>query len=172
MHTVLQEGDVMQEEIENRSVNLAVTTTRLSVHTILSGIKAYLNHRAKVKNQKLAKEAEGPHGRMTVKELIGKDQGVSSIPLDDSRIRDFEHVARKYGVDFAVAKDKSQTPPKYTIFFKAKDADALTAIVEDYTQKQLRHKERPSLLKQLTKLKAIVAAIPNKVRNKEQEHSL
>ena len=153
----------MQEEIENRSVNLAVTTTRLSVHTILSGIKAYLNHRAKVKNQKLAKEAEGPHGRMTVKELIGKDQGVSSIPLDDSRIRDFEHVARKYGVDFAVTKDKSQTPPKYTIFFKAKDADAL---------KQLRHKERPSLLKQLTKLKAIVAAIPNKVRNKEQEHSL
>ena len=153
----------MQEEIENRSVNLAVTTTRLSVHTILSGIKAYLNHRAKVKNQKLAKEA---------KELIGKDQGVSSIPLDDSRIRDFEHVARKYGVDFAVTKDKSQTPPKYTIFFKAKDADALTAIVEDYTQKQLRHKERPSLLKKLTKLKAIVAAIPNKVRNKEQEHSL
>ena len=162
----------MQEEIENRAVNLAITTARLTGHTIVAGIKTYLNHREKVKNQKLAKAAEGPHGKMTVKELIGKEQGVSSIPLDDSRIRDFERVARKYGVDFAVTKDKAQVPPKYTIFFKAKDADALTAIVDDYTQKQLRHKERPSLLKQLSKLKAIVAAIPNKVRNKEQEHSL
>ena len=71
-----------------------------------------------------------------------------------------------------MTKDKNQIPPKYTIFFKAKDADALTAIVEDYTQKQLRRKERLSLLKQLSKLKAIAAAIPNKVRNKEQEHSL
>lgn len=61
----------MQEEIENRSVNLAVTTTRLSVHTILSGIKAYLNHRAKVKNQKLAKEAEGPHGRSRICQQAG-----------------------------------------------------------------------------------------------------
>ncbi len=162
----------MQEEIENRAVNLAITTARLSGHTIVAGIKAYLNHREKVKNRKLAKAAEGPHGKMTVKELIGKEQGVSSIPLDDSRIRDFERVARKYGVDFAVTKDKAQLPPKYTIFFKAKDADALTAIVEDYTQKQLRQKERPSLLKQLSKLRAIAAAIPNKVRNKEQEHSL
>lgn len=162
----------VQEEIENRSINLAVTTTRLSAQTILAGIRTYLYHRSNVKSKKLAKVAEGPHGKMTVKQLIGKEQGVSSIPLDDSRIKDFEHVARKYGVDFAVTKDKSQVPPKYTIFFKAKDADALTAIVEDYTRKQLRQKERPSLLKQLTKLKAIVAARPNKVRNKEQEHSL
>lgn len=162
----------MQEEIENRTINLAITTSRLAGHTIVAGIKTYLNHRAKVKSQKLAKTADGPHGKMTVKELIGKEQGVSSIPLDDSRIRDFERVARKYGVDFAVTKDKRQVPPKYTIFFKAKDADALTAIVENYTQKQLRQKERPSLLKQLSKIKAIVAAMPNKVRNKEQEHSL
>ena len=162
----------MQEEIENRSINLAITTTRLTGHTIVAGIKTYLNHRAKAKSQKLAKTSEGPHGKMTVKELIGKEHGVSSIPLDDSRIRDFERVARKYGVDFAVTKDKTRVPPKYTIFLKAKDADALTAIVGDYTKKQLRQKERPSLLKQLTKLKAIVAALPNKVRNKEQEHSL
>ena len=162
----------MQEEIENRTVNLAITMTRLTGNTIAAGIKTYLNHRSKVKNQKLAKAVEGPHGKMTVKELIGKEQGVSSIPLDDSRIREFERSARKYGVDFAVTKDKTKVPPKYTIFFKARDADALTAIVEDYTQKQLRRKEMPSLLKQLTKLKAIVAAIPNKVRNKEQEHTL
>ena len=84
----------MQEEIENRTINLAITTTRLAGHTIIAGIRTYLNHRAKAKSQNLSKAAEGPHGKMTVKELIGKEQGVSSIPLDDSRIRDFERSAR------------------------------------------------------------------------------
>lgn len=159
----------MQEEIENRTVNLAITTTRLSAHVIVSGLRMYLRHHAAAKAQK---QVKGVHGKMTVKELIGQNQGVSSIPLDDSRIKDFEHTAKKYGVDFAVTKDKSIVPPKYTIFFKAKDADALTAIVQDYTAKQLSRKEHPSVLKELAKLKAIVAAIPQKIRHREQEHTL
>ena len=31
----------------------------------------------------------------------------------------FEHVARKYGVDFAIKKDKSADKPRYLVFFKA-----------------------------------------------------
>ena len=32
----------MQEEVENRTVNLAVTTTRMTARAILSGIRTYL----------------------------------------------------------------------------------------------------------------------------------
>ena len=32
----------MQEEVENRSVNLAITTTRMTARAILSGIRTYL----------------------------------------------------------------------------------------------------------------------------------
>ena len=39
----------------------------------------------------------------------------------------YTHLARKYGVDYAVKKDRSSSPPKYLIFFKGRDADALTA---------------------------------------------
>ena len=39
---------------------------------------------------------------------------------------DFQKIAKKYGVDFAVVKDKNVNPPVYTIFFKAKDMDAVT----------------------------------------------
>ena len=68
-----------------------------------------------------------PHGKQTVKQLIGQNQGVSNIEITDPSIKEFEKIARKYGVDYAVKKDRSSSPPKYLIFFKGRDADALTA---------------------------------------------
>ncbi len=68
---------------------------------------------------------------------------------------DFERIARKYGVDYAVKKDRSTSPPKYLIFFKARDADALTAAFSEYTQKKVKkadRSERPSVLEKLSPL--------------------
>ena len=39
----------MQEEVENRTVNLAISTTKLTGRTIIAGIRKYLQHREKVK---------------------------------------------------------------------------------------------------------------------------
>ena len=156
----------MQEEVENRTVNLAITTTRLSAHTIVTGIRMYLNHRNSASRQKVA---QGIHGKQSVKELIGQNQGVSRMPIGDASIREFEREARKYGVDFAVTRDKTVNPPQYTVFFKARDADALQQIAESLTAKQLNAQKKPSILKQLTKLKDLVASLPSKVRNKEHD---
>jgi hypothetical protein len=60
-------------------------------------------------------------------------------------------------------------PPQYTVFFKARDADALQQIAESLTAKQLNAQKKPSILKQLTKLKDLVASLPSKVRNKEHD---
>lgn len=156
----------MQEEVENRTVNLAISTTRLTFRTLISAGRAYMNHRAKVKAEK---QHQQPKGKQTIKELIGQNQGVSSIPIANTDIRDFEPIARKYGIDYAITKDKSVTPPKYMVFFKARDADAMTAAFDEYSNKKLRAKDRPSVLKQLQKLKALVASIPGKVKEKLQE---
>ena len=43
-------------------------------------------------------------------------------------------------------------------------------ILGELTQKQLNQKERPSLIKQLAKIKNMVKAIPSKARRHEQEH--
>ena len=162
----------MQEEIENRTVNLAVTTTRLSGRLLMDALRMYLRHRdlKKSKNQKATDDHV--HGEQTVKELIGQNQGVSRMPLGDASIREFEREARKYGVDFAVTKDKSVHPPQYTVFFKARDNDALQQIADSLMAKQLNAEKKPSIVKQLEKLKALVASLPSKVRHKEQEHSL
>ena len=110
---------------------------------------------------------EKPIGKQTIQQLIGQNQGVSSIELADGSIRDFEHVARKYGVDFAIKKDKSAGKPRYLVFFKARDADALTAALKEYAGKKER---RPSVLKKLRDLTAQAAkAEPAKERKKELE---
>ena len=131
----------------------------------------YLQHQRNAAGKKPAK-VEGVHGKQTVKELIGQNQGVSRMPLGDASIRDFEREAKKYGVDFAVTKDKSVHPPQYTVFFKARDNDALQQIADSLMAKQLNAEKKPSIVKQLEKLKALVASLPSKVRHKEQEHSL
>lgn len=165
----------MQEEVENRTVNLAISTTKLTGRTILNAYRLWKSHHnaAKAKNAaEMAKEDTTPHGKQTIQELIGQNQGVSSIDIQNTNIRDFEKIANKYGVDYAITRDKSVTPPKYMVFFKARDADALTAAFSEYSNQRLKAKDKPSVLKQLNKLKELVASIPSKVRNKSQERDL
>lgn len=165
----------MQEEVEDRTVNLAISTTKLTGRTILNAYRFWKSHHnaAKAKNAaEMAKEDTIPHGKQTIQELIGQNQGVSSIDIQNTNIRDFEKIANKYGVDYAITRDKSVTPPKYMVFFKARDADALTAVFSEYSNQRLKAKDKPSVLKQLNKLKELVASIPSKVRNKSQERDL
>ena len=156
----------MQEEIENRTVNLAISTGRLSARAIEIGVRAYLEHHNK---RKITKASEIPHGKQTVKQLIGQNQGVSTMEINDKNIKVFQRIAKRYGVDFAVQKDKSAITSNYLVFFKARDADALTSAFNAYTADVLKSKEKPSVLKQLSKLKEIVAALPAKVLQKQKE---
>lgn len=162
----------MQEEIEKKSVNLAVTTTKVTGRILLKALKVYVNHLKNKNAQKEYKKDENIKGKQTVKELIGQGQGVSSMDIGDSGIRDFKKIANKYGVDFAIVKDKDHIPPKYTCFFKAKDADALLKVMDEYTKKQVKKKnrtERPSVLEKLRKFKDIVAKTPRKEKEKKKE---
>jgi len=158
----------MQEEVENKTINLAISTSKLTARTIINAFRAYKQHRDKV----AARAGPYPHGKQTVKELIGQNQGVTNIEIQNTGIRDFERVARKYGIDYAITKDGSTVPPKYLVFFKARDADAMTAAFNEYGAQQIRKKQRPDIMQELAKLKTLVATIPNKVRNKKQERDL
>ena len=152
-----------QEDVENRACQLAVQTTRLTLREIVKALELYVRH---VQNNKVSKQS-GPKGKQTVKQLIGQGQGVSSIPVAETGLKDFQRVARKYGVDFAIVKDKSTMPPRYTIFFKAKDTDAITEVIKDYSAKQLKNEKKKSVREVLHKFKEKVAALPKKEKKKE-----
>lgn len=154
----------MQEEVENRTVTLAISSTKMTGRLLKAAISKYLAHSKEKKREGPVK----PCGKQSVKQLVGQNQGVSNIEITDRNIKDFEKVARKYGVDFALKKDKTGEIPKYLVFFKARDGDALTAAFKEYTAKTERKKERPSVLKKLRQFKDMAADIDTpKVRKKE-----
>lgn len=165
----------MQEEVENRTLTLIVSGTKFTGRLFKAAISKYMAHRRekKLEKQRSRDSLVTPKGKQTVKQLIGQNQGVSNIEINDPSIRDFERIARKYGVDYAVKKDRSASPPKYLIFFKARDADALTAAFSEYTQKKVKkadRSERPSVLAKLAQFKELLKnTVVDRSRRKELE---
>lgn len=165
----------MQEEVENRTLTLVVSGTKFTGRLFKAAISKYMAHRKekKLEKQRSRDSPVTPKGKQTVKQLIGQNQGVSNIEINDPSIRNFERIARKYGVDYAVKKDRSASPPKYLIFFKARDADALTAAFTEYTGKKVKKAEkteRPSVLAKLAQFKELLKnTVVDRSRRKELE---
>ncbi len=153
----------MQEEVENKTVTLTINTAKMTGRVFKDAVRKYLAYR-KNKSQKDVK----PTGKQTVRQLIGQNQGVTNVEIEDKSIKDFERIARKYGVDYAIKKDKSSDTPKFIVFFKARDGDALNAAMNEYANKQLKKQTKPSLLKKLKSLGELVKNREPKVKNKDK----
>lgn len=149
----------MQEELENRTLTLIVSGSKFTGRLLRAAIRHYLAYRKERRMQKSRDSPVTPKGRQSVKQLIGQNQGVSTLEIHDPDIRDFTRIARRYGVDYAVKKDRTNTPPRYLIFFKARDADALTAAFSAYTSRKVKKAGRPSVLQKLAQLKEQLLAV-------------
>ena len=156
----------MQEEVTQKTIALYVKVgkgaARLTEQALQKAIQKFLEQKSKA-----------PHGKQTMRQLMKQNAGVSNIEITDPSIKEFEKIARKYGVDYAVKKDRSSSPPKYLIFFKGRDADALTAAFTEYTGKKVRKaekSERPSVLAKLSQFKELVKhAVVDRNKRKELE---
>lgn len=155
----------MQEEVENRTVNLAITTTKLTSRQLIR----ILN---KVYRDMMSQQEKTPKGRQSVKKLLQQNQGAAASEVDQRGIREFEQLARKYGIVYAVRKNKSVDPPRYTVFVRAKDGEALGALCNEYQARAMTKDKKPSVLAQLSKFKNLVASLPKKIREKKQERDL
>lgn len=135
-------GKPMQEEMEKKAVAISIKAGKLSANLLKAAIRKCLAEMEKSqKNPKVYK------GKQSVKHLVRQGAGVSNIEVTDGNIKSFEQVARKYGVDFALKKDTTSQPPRYLVFFKSRDADALTAAFAEYSGKVVKRKaqEKPSV---------------------------
>ena len=159
----------MQEEVENRTLTLAINGTKFTGRMLKAAIGKYMAHRKEVKQQK---NRDGPvvhHGKQSVKQLVGQGQGVDSIELTDPSTREFDRIARKYGVDYAIKRDRSSDPPRFLIFFKGRDNDAITAAFQEYAGKKVKKASRPSVLQKLAVFKDMVRDSAEKVKKKVLE---
>ena len=64
-------------------------------------------------------------------------------------------MARKYRIDYAVKKDKSVDPPKYFVFFKSRDQDAMTMAFKEFVANNQRKKTRVPFKKTLQKFREL-----------------
>lgn len=160
----------MQEEIENRTVNLVISMAKLSGRGIVDAGRAFL-HRTKGGKGLADRNGTSYKGKQKVKDLVGQGDAVTSVPVHDKRIRDFEQIARRYGVQFSVVKNRGEGNHRYLVFFKAKDTDVLQAVFDEYRDKVLRKKEqeRPSVIKQLHRIKEMLDKEKPKIGNRSRE---
>jgi len=152
----------LQEDIERRSIAISVSAAKLTGRTLAKALEAAMrkirqNHRG----------TRPPNGRQSVKKLMGHGVNTNTIPLDgDTRL--FDRMARKYNVDYAFRKTGSK---KYLLFFKAGQADAITACFAEYTKRAMAKARKPSVTKRLEQVNEKTRQRPrNHERKRETAH--
>ena len=151
----------MQEEVNQKTVALAVQASKMTGRVLAKAIQMYLQNN-KGKSPKLYQ------GKQTIKQLMQHNTQLSNIEVTDKNIRSFESVAKKYGIDYALKKDASEKPPRYLVFFKGRGVDVINMAFREYAEKQLKHQHKPSL-RQALKRMAELAKAHNKTREKVKE---
>ena len=147
---------------------------KLTCKTLAQAMKLFLRGGNKLIKKAVTPKDMSGKGKQTVKQLTKQGQGVVNIEISDQNIKAFESIARKYGVDFAVKKDLTETPPKWLVFFKGRDTDAITAAFKEFSAEQLSKKAaKPSVLENL---KNLMEKVKNQVlditKNKDRGRDL
>ena len=62
-------------------------------------------------------------------------------------------MAKKYHVDFALKKDTTAEQPRSLVFFKSRDADAITAAFQEFASRKMSREEKLSIRERLTQAK-------------------
>ena len=150
----------MHEEVNQKTVALSIKSAKITGRLLAKAIQAFL---------KKAREPTITHGKQSVRSLTKQGASLTNIPIDGDNIGSFNRIARKYNVDFALKRDDSESPPKWMVFFKAKDSDALMSALKEYSKIQLAEKtHKPSLLDRLAQAKELVSQIGAPVKNRNR----
>ena len=150
----------MQGEVDQKTIALSMKTGKFTAQVLQAALKKYLQHRAKGKTML-------HHGQQSLKQLKKHGAALSNIEITEANIGAFKPCAKKYGVDFALRKDKTTQPPHYVVIFKSKDADNLEQAFREFTAKTLSKEQRPSIRKVLSAMKQKTAE-QTKQRAKEK----
>ena len=153
----------MQEEVEQKTVSLAVNAAKFTGRVLKEAISRHVqNNKMKSRDKTSTKS-----GRVTMRQLQKQYGDLRSVTVDDENTRDFERIARKYHVQYKVYRCEKG---KYQIFFKSPNAEAMNAAFEELLKKKVRKADREPITQTLQKLKEKVASvIGERTKRKERE---
>ena len=172
----------MQDEVNEKTVSLCIRCGKVTANLLKAAMKKALTkmeqEKQKLQGQKQPKqdkEDKTYKGKQSMDKLMKQNVQLSNIEITDGNIKSFERVAKKYSIDFSLKKDVNADPPRYYVFFKARDADVMTAAFKEYTGQSLNKDKQPSVRKKLQQ--AISKSLKKhreleKTKGKEKEPSL
>ena len=126
----------MQDEVNTKVVAIMIKGGKNLSRGAEKGSDKFVQEIEKA--QKQMQQPKTYRGKQSIKHLMSQNAAISNIEVTDGNIKSFEWVARKYNVDFAVKKDKTTNPPKYVVFFKGRDADAVAQAFKEFVKVQAR----------------------------------
>ena len=136
----------MQEEVTGKAVALIIDGAKMSEQVLEKALQKFLEAQ-KNKSPKMHR------GKQTLKQLAGQNAGLANIEISDKNIKAFTHLAKKFHVDFALKKDTTAEQPRYLVFFKSRDADAITAAFQEFASRKMGRDEKPSIRERLAQAK-------------------
>lgn len=150
----------MQEQVDEKTVAISVKAAKITGRALARAMMFFL---------KKMKQPSHKTGKQSVKSLSKHGASLVDVPIDGENIGSFNKIARKYNLDFALKKDITEIPPKWYVFIKTKDNDALKAAMREYGRQEFKYKNRkPSILSSLQKAKEIVAQTSPPVRHRSK----
>lgn len=150
----------MQEEVTQKTIAITFKSARLTTDVLMRALKAYLEHK---------RHREPSHGRISVKKLLAQNQGAKSIEITDENIKSFSRIAGKYNVDFSVKRDRTADPPKYLVFFKAKDSDLIVQAFKEFVRVNEKKKQRVSIRAKMKQMRQGMEKDQNRERTREKQ---
>jgi hypothetical protein len=149
------------EHINDKTVAISVKAVKITGRLLAKAMEAFLK---KIRNP------PGKHGEQSIKSLTKQGASLTDIDISGDNIGTFKKTARKFNIDLALKRDDSTNPPKWIVFFKAKDDKAMQSAFRDYTSAILVKKTRKaSMLTKINRFKALAKSTPHKVLEKVKD---
>jgi len=151
------------EQIIDKCVALSMRGTKATGRLLAQAMQAFLRK---------VKQPHYKQGKQSLKSLSKGGVSLADIEISGENIGTFKQTARKYGIDYSLKKDSSQDPPRWVVFFKAKDDKAIQAAFNEYAKATLKQKsKKESMLDKLDKSKERTKDAPEKVIERVKDKS-
>ena len=163
----------MNDEVTSKIIAVEVEGGRLTARELANALKEVIR---KLEQADAVSRGHGKRKEKTGKQSLSslKKQKVelTNIEITEKNIRSFERYARKYGIDYALKKDKQSG--RYYVFFKGRDVDTLKAAFKEFTAFSLgrnnkAQRKKPSLIYNLHKKMEIAAKEAARTRKRAHE---
>lgn len=149
----------MQERNCEKIVALSIRTAKMTRDVLKQMLTKFIEEQEK-------KKPVVYHGKQSLKHLLQGNGAVTNIEVTDQNIRSFNRTARKFHIDYSLRKDNSVDPPRYMVFFRARDNDIMTAAFKSFLNSERNRDKKPSVR---TRLKSLGEQVQQQAQERTRE---